>query len=141
MTDVTGARTASIYFSLQIDSVELGSFINCDGLGMEMEIEEREEGGAGTYVHQLPGRFKYTHLKLTRPVSSDTRKVLAWLNSMANQAKRTNAELTALSSDGKPVFKWTLSGVVPARWTGPSFDAESPKQATETLELAYEGLS
>ncbi|MGH9067950.1 MAG: phage tail protein [Acidimicrobiales bacterium] len=141
MTDVGSDRGASVFFSLTIDSVDLGSFISCDGLGMEMNVEEHEEGGSGAFVRRLPGRYKFTNLKLTRPVSSDTKKVLSWLNSMAAECKRTNAQLKALSPDGKTVFEWTLTGVLPARWTGPSFDASSPKVATESLELAYEGLN
>lgn len=136
-----GEGTAVVYFSLQIDQVDLGAFITCDGLGMEMAIEAHEEGGSGAFVRQLPGPFRYPHLKLSRPVNADTKKVLAWLNAMATQAKRTNAQIKALAPDGTTVFTWTLSGVLPAKWDGPSFDVESPKVATETLELAYEGLN
>ena len=34
------------------------------------------------FVHQLPGRIKYTNVKLTRPVNADTAKIAAWFASM-----------------------------------------------------------
>ena len=38
------------------------------------------------------------------------------------------------------MFTWTLTGVIPVRWTGPSLSVDSPKVATETLELAHHGF-
>ncbi len=141
MSDTVNAiPSITVGFSLRIDDVDLGSFISCEGLGIEVEIEEREEGGGGAFLHQLPGRFRFSRLRLSRPVNSDTKKVLNWLNSMAGQVKRTNGEIRALSPDGSTIFSWTLRGIVPARWSGPSFHAGEPAVATETLEIAYEGL-
>ena len=38
--------------------------------------------------------------------------------------------------DGEIVVTWNLEGVIPVRWTGPSLNPDSPKIATETVELA-----
>ena len=35
-----------------------------------------------SFVHQLPGRIKYTNVKLTRPVNADTAKIATWFASM-----------------------------------------------------------
>jgi phage tail-like protein len=91
-------------------------------------------------VHQLPGRIKYTNVKLTRPVNSDTVKIASWFASMNGAVKRTQAEIIAKNHDANPVFTWTLAGVIPVRWTGPSLSVDSPKVATETLELAHHGF-
>ena len=46
-----------------------------------------------------------------------------------------------MSADGKEVVaKWSLNGVVPVRWTGPSLNLDSPKVFTETLEIAHHGF-
>jgi phage tail-like protein len=130
----------SIYFDVKIDDCELGAFTGCDGLGCEVVIEQREEGGVNSFVHQLPGRIKYTNVKLTRPVNADTARIATWLASMNGTVKRTQAEIVVKTNDNKPVFTWTLEGVVPVRWTGPSLSVESPKVATETLEIAHQGF-
>ena len=66
----------------------------------------------------------------------------AWLNpSLAARLERAGvAEIVVKNNDDKPVFTWTLRGVIPVRWQGPSLSVESPKVATETLELAHHGF-
>ncbi len=38
-------------------------------------------------------------------------------------------------------MEWTLTGVIPVRWQGPAFSADSPALATETLEIAHHGFT
>ena len=130
----------SVYFEVHIDGYELGAFTGCDGLGCEIVIEPREEGGQNSYVHQLPGRIKYTNVKLTRPVTVETTKIAAWFAMMNGIVRRTRAEIIVKNHDNNAVFAWVLTDVIPVRWTGPSLSVESPKIATETLELAHHGF-
>lgn len=140
MSDPTLDTVVSVYFALEIDSADLGVFTSCEGLGIELQIEQREDGGGGSVVHLLPGRFKYTNLKVTRPVGPDTAKTMAWLQQMVNGVAPSNALLSALAPNGSTVYSWSLTGVLPARWSGPSFNASNPSPATETLELAYTSI-
>ena len=93
-----------------------------------------------SFVHQLPGRMKYTNVKLTRPVNADTAKIVAWFASMNGTVRRTQAQIIAKNHDDVPVHTWTLTGVIPVRWQGPSLSVESARVATETLELAHHGF-
>lgn len=137
MSDPTADGAVSVYFSLVIDTWDLGMFITCNGLGMDLQVTPFEQGGGGANVYPLPGRVKYPNLSVTRPIGPDTRKTMAWLQAMVNGVSPSTALLSALDPSLNPVFSWTLSGVIPAKWTGPSFDAGNPQAATETLELAY----
>ncbi len=131
----------SICFKVKVDGHDLGAFTACEGMGVEVTVEQREEGGNNSFIHQLPGRLKYTNVKLTRAVNSDTKLIEQWFTDMAGTVKRTNAHIAAMSSDGSsPIMTWDLTGVIPVRWTGPSLSAESAKIATETLELAHHGF-
>ncbi len=130
----------AVYFEVHVDGYDLGAFTGCDGLGVEVVMEQREEGGMNGFVHQLPGRLKYTNVKLTRPVNSDTMKIAAWFSSMNTVVRRTMAQIVAKNHDATTVFVWNLNGVLPVRWTGPSLSVDSNKVATETLELAHHGF-
>ena len=130
----------SVFFLVKIDDNDLGSFNSCDGLGVEVVLEQREEGGNNGFVWQLPTRVKYSNVKLTRPVGKDSVKLTAWLMSFAAGVKRQTATISAMSADRKVVATWNLDGVVPVRWTGPSLNPDSPKIATETIELAHHGF-
>lgn len=127
-------------FKVKIDGQDLGLWNSFEGLGMETTIETREEGGNNAFVHQLPGRLKYTNIKIARPVGRDSEDVAIWLSGMANEVKRTTAVITALGPDNKEIVSWSLDGVVPVKWTGPGFNVDQPKVAVETLELAYHGF-
>jgi phage tail-like protein len=127
-------------FKVEIDGKQLGLWNSFEGLGMETTIETREEGGNNAFVHQLPGRLKYTNVKFSRPVGRDSQLVADWLSGMVNVVKRTTALISALGPDNKEIVSWSLDGVVPVKWSGPGFNVEQPKVATETLELAYHGF-
>jgi phage tail-like protein len=140
MPDPTQDPAVGVCFAVTIDGHELGAFMSCEGLSLEVQIEQREEGGNNLFVHQLPGRIKYSNVKFTRPINEDSAKVRTWLASMTTQIKRTTAEIVAMTLDGKKVATWGLMGVIPVKWQGPSFNLDSPKVATETLELAHHGF-
>lgn len=130
----------SVCFAVKIDDSDLGTFNSCEGLGCEVVIEQREEGGNNAFVWQLPTRLKYTNVKFTRPLGADTTKVARWFASMTAGVKRRTATIQVMSGDGKVVATWELDGVVPVRWSGPSLNLDSPKVATETVEIAHHGF-
>lgn len=140
MADTVSDPAVSVAFSITVDGHDLGAFTQCDGLGCEVKITERIEGGNNQFIHKLPGRISYTNIKLTRPINSDSEKVARWFADMATGVKRTAAQIVAKTHDGEDVAQWSLIGVVPVRWTGPQFSVDSPKVATETLELAHHGF-
>jgi phage tail-like protein len=131
----------AVYFQVRIDSVDLGAFMGCDGLSMDIETEDRIEGGNNGYVWKLPVRIKYANVKFTRPIGTDSAKIAQWLSGFSTGVTRTSAEIVALTSEGDRLVSWQLTGVIPVRWTGPSFSAESPKVAQETLEIAHNGFT
>lgn len=140
MADPDADAAVSVCFSVRIDRHDLGTFTACDGLGCEVVIEQREEGGNQFFVHQLPGRLKYSNVKLTRAVNADTEKVARWFASMASGVQRTGAEIEARTQFGTIVASWGLIDVIPVRWTGPQLGVDSAKVATETVEIAHHGF-
>jgi phage tail-like protein len=92
-------------------------------------------------VWQLPTRVKYPNIKLSRPLCRDTPKLMAWLSGMTTKVEPKTANIVAMTADRIPVASWGLLGVIPVRWTGPSLNLDSPKVATETLEIAHHGFT
>lgn len=140
MADVMSDPAVAVSFTVTIDRVDLGTFTSCEGLGCEVVIEQREEGGNQFFVHQLPGRIKYSNVKLTRPINSDTGKVAEWFASMAAPGARMGAQIVAKTHDGVAVARWGLLEVIPVKWTGPQLGVDNLKVATETLEIAHHGF-
>jgi len=118
----------------------LGAFSSCDGLGCEFVMEQREEGGNNGMVWQLPTRIKYSNIKLSRPVTEASSQITRWFASLASGIERKTATIEARTLEGKVIASWALEGVVPVRWSGPQLSPDTPKVATETLELAHHGF-
>lgn len=131
----------TVGFQVTVGKMDFGTFTSCEGLGFEVTVEQREEGGNNSYVHQLPGRMKFTNIKLTRPVTKDSPSVAAWVAKMVIEPTRYDASITAMSHHGQVVATYHLMGVIPVKWTGPQLNVDSPKVATETFELAHHGFA
>ena len=134
------AEAVAVCYVVKIDDESLGAFSGCDGLGCEFVMEQREEGGNNGFVWQLPTRIKYSNIKLSRPVTADSAKITRWIAGMAGGIQRKTATIEARTLEGTVIARWSMVGVVPVRWTGPQLSADSPKVATETLELAHHGF-
>lgn len=130
----------SSLFQLSIGLNALGSFTSCDGLGCAMDVEERTEGGMNGRVRHLPTRIRYSNVVLSRPLTQETTLVWAWLQLQIHEPVRMPGQLVVLGPDRKPIVRWLLDGVLPVRWSGPSFDTEQSLPARETLEIAHEGF-
>jgi phage tail-like protein len=130
----------SVCFKVKIDEDSLGVFNSCEGLGCEIVIEQREEGGNNAMVWQLPTRMKFSNVKLSRPIGADSAKLTKWFAGMMNGVTPTTMVISAMTLDERVVAEWSLFGVIPVRWTGPSLNYETSKVATETLEVAHHGI-
>ena len=130
-----------VCFAVKLDKDNIGTFTSCEGLGLEVVMEQREEGGNNGLVWQLPTRMKYTNIKLSRPIGPDSAKLTKWIVKALNGLKPTTGVISALDAEGESVAEWSLAGVVPVRWTGPSLNLDSPKVFTETLEIAHHGFN
>jgi phage tail-like protein len=130
----------SVWYVVKLDGTDLGAFSTCDGLGCEVVMETREEGGVNGMVWQLPTRLKYPNIKLSRPLGRDTEKVAAWFAGVAQGYDRWTGTIEVKQPDGQTVATWSLDGVVPVRWSGPSLSPDQPKVVMETVEIAHHGF-
>jgi phage tail-like protein len=140
MTTTSPANT--MRFDVNIDGVDIGSFTALDGLSASYDIFQYKEGGNNGYVHQLPGRLQYEHIKLTRPVDEHSKSIAAWFSALAKRSGtgRKTASITAYNDNHEVVAEWSLVDVYPTRYQGPSFSADGAKVALEILELAHNGF-
>jgi len=134
-------RGLAARFQVTIDGQNLGGWSTCKGLEVDFQHETYEELGNNQFVHYLPRAAKYTHITLERACTSEESSALqAWLGSVVMQPVKGTASITLHDAAQGEVITWTLTGVYPAKWTGPQLDGGSNKMALETLVLAHEGF-
>jgi phage tail-like protein len=132
----------NVFYTVSIDGlISLGTWTKVDGLGMEYQVTEYREGGVNGYMHKIIGPAKFTNLRLSRPVDMFSPMVMTWLMSNQIMIKPQTMAVTAMTAAGDAITTWSLVGVVPVKWTGPSLDIMSNAVSTETLEVAFQEIS
>ncbi len=134
-------------FIFEVDGVYLGTFTSVGGLTAEVEVQEIQEGGNNSFVHKLPKGFKYQNITLKRGMVR-LNSLWTWLEGSSgsglavknNTLVRAVCGLTMLNSSGMRTRTWMITGAFPVKWTGPDFSATAQEAATESLEIAHEGL-
>lgn len=134
----------ALRFDVTIDGVEIGSFTACEGLTAEYEMVEYVEGGQNGYVHRVPGRMKYSPVKLTRPLDSRSdgkaSGLAKWFSEQKDAVRRSTGAIKAVDGRGRNIAQWNLLDVFPTRWTGPSLSIDGNSVPKETLELVHNGF-
>jgi phage tail-like protein len=127
------------YFQLELPGLEqaIGTFSQCRGLELRIDVYEYREGGNNDFVHQLPGPVQYPNLVLTGMVT-DQDALFKWFWATQTQAERK--EITVTLKSRNKSRSWTFADAFPVAWSGPQLEAGGTQLGTETLEIAHTGL-
>jgi len=93
-------------------------------------------------MRKLPAMTKYSNITLKWGVTDD-RDLYDWHRQWVTgdpAATRRNGAVVLWDRAGQEKVRWNFVNAWPAKWTGPSFNAEGNDVSIETLELAHEGL-
>ncbi len=128
-------------YYIEIEGVFVAEFLECSGIGGEREVKTYEEGGVNDFVHQLPGRMKYTNIVLKRGLTY-SRELWRWFHTGLYDAQvlRVNLSIVLGNAQGLKVKHWDVLGAFPVKYTGPDLKSDSTEAAVETVELAHHGL-
>jgi phage tail-like protein len=138
---VRGDPFLSYRFTVEIDGVIAAGFSEVDGLDIEIETEEFQEGGLNTHTHTLPTRATHPNLTLRRGIT-DLPLLYKWTESVVNgRVIRLPVIVLMFDETGAPTWGWSASGAYPVKWTGPQLQADQGTVAMESVELAHEGLT
>ena len=130
----------SVFFSVTVDSFDLGDWTKMTGLGMSISTKDRPESAMSFFYHHLPEHMIYDEITLERPISPETGAVIAWINAYHMLPVATAGQIQCLDQSGSVVMTWSMFGVSPVSWKGPTMDAGSNAMAMETLKLRHMGF-
>lgn len=136
-----GSPGITHFFTVTVDSVDLGSWTKMSGIGMSIATTDRPESAMTFFQHHLPGALTYAPITLERPVGPESAAVMAWISAYHILPVPTAGQISCLDQTGTVVMMWEMMGVTPVSWKGPSMDAAAgPNTATESLTLAHMGF-
>lgn len=130
-------------FLVEIDGIARAAFQEASGFDSAIDVVEHREGGENTTLRKLPAMTKYSNITL-KWGTTDDRELYDWHRQWVTgdpAAKRKNGSVVLLDRAGQEKARWNFVRAWPAKWTGPSFNAEGNDVSIETLELAHEGLA
>ena len=128
-------------FAVEIEGVISGWFSDCSGLSLSRDPFPYKEGGVNDYIHQLPGRSKYSNITFKRGVADD--ELWDWYQKGLYDGKveYQNISIMLFNHDRSKVKRWDLERAYPIKWTGPDFKADSNQVAIESLEIVHHGMT
>lgn len=131
---------ASFNFQVKIsdDDEVLALFQEVTGLSASIEVTDLKEGGVNSTTHKLIGHASYGNVTLKRGLI-DT-KFIQWVNDVLNGEVYRKDIIITVSDDSGEYISYKLLRTVPVKWNGPNLNVMNDTIATESLELAVEGL-
>lgn len=121
----------------------LGGFSDVSGLGTEMTVAEYRNGNdPENHVRKVPGVHKVADVTLKRGIVN-SEDLWAWMEQVRRTgvAAQRTVSITLRDEASQPVQTWTLRGVVPLKWTGPTLAAKGGGDvAMEELVVSAESL-
>lgn len=133
--------TPAIWFELKLTakSTPIGYFTEVSGLSSEVEVMTYNEGGKNDGVHKLPTRMKHPNLVLKRGVTT-VKDLQEWAQDSFMGPERKEITLTMYNEQLEKIRTWSFKNAYPVKWTGPTFNASQNSLATETIEIAHDGV-
>ena len=119
----------------------VGGFREVSGLSGNLEMKTYNEGGNNGYMVQIPSEVRWPNLVLSRGVI-DSNAMWSWFEDVTlGIIQRKTLTIMMLDRDRTPAMWWTVTGAIPVKWTGPTLNGMSDEVASESLELAHQGIS
>jgi len=121
----------------------LGGFSDVSGIGTEINIAEYRNGNEReNHVRKIPGTHKVSDVTLKRGLVN-SQDLWDWIKDVQKQGPlaQRDVSITLRDEAGNDVQTWTLRGVVPMKYTGPTLAAKGGGDvAMEELTLSAEGM-
>lgn len=127
-------------FELLFDEESFGGFSECNGLNLETQVQDYQEGGRNDIVHKFPTRTTQANVVLKRGIVN--RKLWDWYFRLTQgRIEPRNVSVRVLDPFGGGVLmELRLRKAFPCKWNGPELNASQSNVAVETLELCHQGL-
>lgn len=121
----------------------LGGFSDVSGIGTENTVAEYRNGNdPENHVRKVPGVHKVSDVTLKRGIVKSA-DLFEWIENVRRNgvAAQRTVTITLRDEPGQPVQSWTLRGVIPLKYTGPTLAAKGGGDvAMEELVLSAEAM-
>jgi phage tail-like protein len=132
--------SAACFYKVKIDTCPVGGWTKVDGLSINIDNEQKEEGGNPFWKRLLVKGIKYGPITVTRPVSSDTGLLIAWFTTVAAKLVPGGMAIELQHPDGSTLHTWTLMNAVPTSYKVTSLGAGQTEIVMESVTFEHQGI-
>lgn len=126
-------------FKVEIEGVTQGAFAECQGLEVEIEVIETNDGD-DLIVRKRPGRAHYANIVLTRGYINTT-ELWEWTKAVLDgKVERKAGSVILLDDAGGEITRYNFFEAWPCKWRGFEFSRDGVGASVEHLEIAIEKL-
>ncbi|MFC1873688.1 phage tail protein [Chloroflexota bacterium] len=126
-------------FRVEIDGVAAGYFTAVDGLSIEQEVIEYQNGD-DPLTHKRPGRVKYGEITLTTEYTSES-ILNDWIEAARfgnGEYTRKNMSVVLTDQSGQEIKRWNFFECFPKSWKLSSLDSKGNDVLTEEIVIIVE---
>jgi phage tail-like protein len=125
-------------FRVEIDGMQQAGFMECSGLGSDVEVVDYRDGNDPGTFRKLPGRITYPDIKLKWGIT-DSSELYQWhLAVIQGKLERRDGSVVLLDAQGQDKLRWHFFNAWPSKWAGPTLCAKGNDVAIEELTLTCE---
>jgi phage tail-like protein len=116
-------------------------FQEVTGLESSIEIHDYKEGGRNDFRHKFATNANFGNITFKRGVAL-TPDLWTWYDRVRRGSfgARRSIMIAQLDYERNAALVWYVSRALPAKYTGPGWNASQNSVAIESLEVAHEGL-
>ena len=107
---------SSYYFTIEIDGIQTDRFFSCEGLEVETNVYEIEEGGLNTITHKVRGTVRYPNLILKKAISNNNELIKWFQSNQSGKLERKTLAVIQMDSSGVELKRWDFQRAFPCRW-------------------------
>jgi phage tail-like protein len=130
----------AFHFKVEIEKTIYGSFFECSGIGVRVNVITQPEGGSPT-VHRMPGAVDHASVTLRMGLTSSP-LLWNWMETIVSgKDDPRNVSIIVLHRDGQTeAMRYDLIRAWPSEYCGAPLNASASELAIERLTLVYESL-
>jgi phage tail-like protein len=127
----------SNYFTVEIDGIQTDRFFSCEGLEMQANVYEVEEGGYNTSTHKRIGQNRSPNIILKKGVNKNNELFKWYQNNVKNKLEKKNISVILMNSAQEEIRRWNVYGAFPVLYKCSTLDASDNSFLVETIEIAH----
>lgn len=128
------------HFQVEWGGVNMG-FSKISGLNFAREVIEYRLGNSKEDdTSKIPGRTKFSNIKLKRGMTKGDNSFFEWWVQVQSSNYKRDLTISLLDEEHKPVVVWRVQNAFPVKLKCSDLNAVGNEIVIESLEIAHEGL-